>query len=405
MKRRVAIGGACAALAGAAIIVAFRPATPAVPTVRVSAAPFIRRVSAEGTLKAVKATPLSAPRDAMRQLKIGWIADDGTLLKKNDLVVMFDPTDFRKELERGNEDHGTATNNMKKADVQTGATRSNLRLDVTQAQRELEAARRFKFDDAEVFSQYQRIDAEVDASLAGERKSHAEHLLVVREGLSKTERDLLAIEDRKAAVRIRNAEDGLKGLEIRAPYDGILVLQRDWRGDVPRVGASYWPGMPLGEIPDLSAMKAELFVLEADAAGLAVDKRASITIESNPDVVYGGKVTTVDKLARPRVRGVPVQYFGVTVTLDKTDPKMMKPGTRVHAVLDIENRPRAFAIPRQALFEKDGRKIVYRRSGSSFVAAPVEIASSSAGRIVVTKGLSDGDVIALVDPTEKKNGS
>ena len=105
------------------------------------------------------------------------------------------------------------------------------------------------------------------------------------------------------------------------------------------------------------------------------------------------------------MRGVPVQYFGLTISFDRTDAKVMKPGARVRATLDVENRARAFAIPRQALFEKEGKKLVYRREKGKFVAAPVEIATSSAGRVVVTKGLNDGDVIALVDPTEKKNNA
>jgi hypothetical protein len=164
--------------------------------------------------------------------------------------------------------------------------------------------------------------------------------------------------------------------------------------------------MPLGEIPDLVNMKADVFVLEADAAGLAVDKRANVALISDPSVTYSGKVTQVDKLARPRMRGVPVQYFGVTIALDRTDTRVMKPGARVRATLDVENRSHAFAIPRQALFEKDGKKLVYRRDGAKFVAVTVEIASSSAGRVVVTKGLKDGDEIALVDPTaEKKSGA
>jgi multidrug efflux pump subunit AcrA (membrane-fusion protein) len=398
VRRVVVIGSVSVVLAGAALIAAFRPSAAAVPTVRVTGAPFIRRVTAEGNLKAVKATAVAAPQQAPGGLKIAWIADDGSLLKKDDVIVRFDPTTFEKDLLGGNEDHTTASNNMLKTDVQAGATRANLHRDVSQAQRELEAAQRFNFDDDEIFSKYQRIDAEVDAKLASDRMTHANSLLGVRAGLARTEHDLVAIEDKKAALRIRNATQGLQALEIRAPYDGILVLQRDWRGDVPRVGASVWPGMTLGEIPDLAKMKAEVFVLEADAAGLSVDKRAAVTLESNPGVTYTGKVTQVDKLARPRVRGVPVQYFGVTVMLDRTEPRVMKPGARVRAVVDVENRDRAFAIPRQALFEKDGKKLVYRREHGKFVPVRVEIATSSAGRVVVTKGLVDGDEIALVDP-------
>jgi RND family efflux transporter MFP subunit len=331
------------------------------------------------------------------------MVDDGAVVKKNDVIVRFDPSDFEKELKGGNEDHTTASNNFSKTDAQALATRANLQRDARQAQSELLSAKQFKFDDAEVFSRYQRIEAEVDQGLASEHKNNAERVLTIRDGLNRTDKDLLAIEDKKAALRIRNAQQGLNSIEIRAPYDGILVLTRDWRGDVPRVGATLWPGQPLGEIPELNSMKAEVFVLEADAAGLAPNEKAAVTLESNPNVAYSGKITQLDKLARPRVRGVPVQYFGVTISLDKTDPRVMKPGTRVRAVLDVENRAKAFAIPRQALFEKDGKKVVYRRHGSKYDAVPVEISSSTAGRVVVTKGVADGDELALIDPNAKKN--
>ena len=69
----------------------------------------------------------------------------------------------------------------------------------------------------------------------------------------------------------------------------------------------------------------------------------------------------------------------------------------------VENRDGAFSIPRQAIFEKQGKKLVYRKHGDKFDAVVIEIGSSSAGRVVVTKGLSKGDEIALRDPNEEKD--
>jgi len=85
------------------------------------------------------------------------------------------------------------------------------------------------------------------------------------------------------------------------------------------------------------------------------------------------------------------------------DPLVMKPGTRVRAVLELENLANAFTIPRQAMFEKEGKKIVYRKRGSSFEPVEITIASSSAGRVVVTRGLNSGDQLALTDPNAKKD--
>ena len=372
-------------------------------TFKVEPVTFSRRVTAEGTLKAQKATPITAPQSAPTALKVSWIADDGLFVRKDDAIVRFDPTEFDNELLGGREDRQTATNKLTKADTDAKTTSTNLRRDARQAQSELESAQKFKFDDAEIIALYERVESELDEKLAGERKDHAEDVLAVRSRLSKAERELLAIEDRKAGLRIRNAEQGLSALEIVAPHEGILVLKRDWRGELPRVGSTMWRGQPIGEIPDLATMEAEVFVLEADAAGLAVDQIARVTVESRPDLVFTGKVKSVDKLARPRLRGVPVQYFGVTLTLDRTDPKVMKPGTRVRAVLDVESRNNAFAVPRQTLFEKNGKRIVYAKRNGKFTAVPVEIGSSTAGRVVVTKGLVAGDELALKDPTSEND--
>ena len=372
----------------------------AVPTFKVEPTQFSRRITAEGNLKAKNATTISAPQRAPRGLKIAWIADDGALVKKDDVVVRFDPTEFQELLRGGNDDKTTAVNKRSKVTMDASTTRTNLQRDVRQADDELLAAEKYKFDDAEIFSKYQRVESQLDAQLAGDRKQHHRKVLGVRDAISRADGELVDIEQKKAELKLRDAEQGLSAVEVRAPYDGILVLQRDWRGEIPRVGSSTWPGAQLGEIPDLHSMKAEVYVLEADAAGLAIGQRATITLESNPGVVYRGKISQVDKLARPRVRGVPVQYFGVTVDLDRTEPSVMKPGTRVRSTLEVENRANAFSIPRQAVFDKSGKKIVYVKRGSRFVPSEVTIATSTAGRVVITKGVAKNDELALRDPNE-----
>jgi len=365
---------------------------------RVQSTAFARRVTAEGALKSAESTPITVSQAVRMPMKVLWIADDGTLLHKGDVVARFDATDFTDELLSGNQDKQATTNKMTKSETDASTTRTNLRRDAKQSQNELDSARKFKFDDAEVFSRYQRIEAETDETLAGSRKQHAEEVLSVRDRLAAAERDLLTIEERKAMYRIRNAEDGLKALEILAPHDGIFVLVRNWRGEVVRVGSTVWQGNPIAEIPRLDRMEAELFVLEADAAGLAVGQSATITIDSRPGVVFSGKISQVDKFARPRRRNVAVQYFGVTVALDRNDPQAMKPGARVNATLAVESRDRAFVIPRQALFEKEGKKLVYRKNGKAFDAVDVTVGSSSPGRVVVTRGIIEGDELALRDP-------
>ena len=146
-------------------------------------------------------------------------------------------------------------------------------------------------------------------------------------------------------------------------------------------------------------MKVEAFVLEADAGGLAEGKPARVHLEAHPGAVYEATIQQVDKVAKPRHRGSPVQYFAVTLKLAKSDPKLMKAGQRVHAEILLDDLHDVLTVPRQAVFEVQGRTVAYRRSGKAFEPVPIETGATGRGRVVVTKGLADGDEVALEDPT------
>jgi len=71
-------------------------------------------------------------------------------------------------------------------------------------------------------------------------------------------------------------------------------------------------------------------------------------------------------------------------------------------VVRLEEAEGVIAIPRGAVFEKDGKRIVYRRTGGGFVPVEIAIARQSISRVVLDSGLAAGDAIALRDPTEKR---
>jgi hypothetical protein len=403
MTRRLAIAalGAFGALAlvGAVTssVLAGRSRTP---TARATKEDFVVRVACEGTLRATKATPIAVPSDADRPLNIAWIAEDGSLVKAGDVVVRFDRTQFETALVKGEASRATAEERIAKAETEAAAAGRGLDLDAAMAAREAENARTFASRDAEIYSRFEIIESEIDASLAGARRDHAESVRKTRQDVARSDLALLGIEKRKADIEIGQAQKGLAALQVTAPHDGILVLQRNWRGDVPRVGDTVWRGFKLGEIPRLDAMEADVLVLEADAGGLAVGQKAEVYLESRPGDAHPGKIRQVDTLARPRLRGSPLQYFGAVVAIEGGDPAAMKPGQRVRAVLTLAERQGAIVIPRQAVFGTPSARIVYRgKTWGGFDAREVKLGPAALGKVVVESGLRAGDVVALVDPT------
>lgn len=375
--------------------------TEEVPTFVVAKDTLIRRVIAEGNLRAVKATPLTSPQSSGNDgpKKIAWLAPDGQRVAKGDVVVKFDASDPEKQLRNSREDLASADARLQAEQIKSKVAVEGRDATARLATEELEQTRKFQSKDKQIYSRNQIIESEIDEKLAGARKDHAEKTKEVERSLSRSKAGMIGVEQKAASVAIKHAQTALESMEIRAPHDGLFVLIRNWRGEVPKLGDQMWPGQDVAEIPLLDAMEAEVFVLELDGSGLAEGQSAKVVIEARPEVVHPGKVRLVDKLAKPRVEQVPIQYFAVTIELAKTDPAVMKPGQRVRATLELDQSS-SLVVPRQAVFTKDGKSYVYRRTPrGDFEQVPVELGTATAGRIAVTSGLVAGDRIALRDPT------
>lgn len=370
-----------------------------VPTLTLAKERFVRKVTTEGALRAVKATPLSVPPGTEGgPMKLAWLAEDGALVKQGDVVVRFDQSGPERQLRDGQADLEAASARLAQEQIRSRAAVAARDATAELAAHELATTRQFQQKDAEIFSRNQIVEADIDEKLAGARQHHAEDVKGIERSLSRSKAGVIGVERQAAELAITHARSALERMELRAPHDGILALRRGWRGAVPRVGEQMWPGQAIAEIPLLDAMEAEVFVLEVDASGLKEGQAAAVTIEARPGEVFAGKIRLVDKLAKPRQDGSPVQYFAVVIELEKTDRAIMKPGQRVAAVLTLADEE-ALVVPRQAVVNQGEKNVVYRKGARGFEAVPVELGAATAGRVVVAKGLAAGDVIALRDPT------
>jgi HlyD family secretion protein len=371
-----------------------------VPAARVVRAPFVREVGAEGNLRAVHSTILTVPSLGVDDsLAVAWIAADGVPVRAGEPVARFDPRPFKTSLQTSEDALETQRWKGAKERAQSAADLAKLRGDGEVAGLELDAARRFQKKDATIFSRAERIESEVDGDLARERAEHAAAAERARRAVSAAERELIAIQSRQAAAGVARAERGLSLLTLKAPHDGVLLLRRNYRREPVKVGDNVWPGLPIAELPDASHFEAEVYVLEADAGGLAVGKPATVSLDALPGSSYAATIARVDTLAKPRFRGSPVQYFAVVLALAKSDPAAMKPGSRVTARLTLDRLDAALAVPREAVFERDGRSVVYRRRARGFEPVPVVLGPAGRGRVVVRAGLAPGDEVALADPS------
>ncbi len=376
-------------------------APTAVPTYTVAQDRLLRQVSAEGNLRAVEAVHLVVPKAGgeFGPRKIAWLATDGGRVEKDAIVVKFDSSDAEKKMVDGQSDRASAEARLAEERIKGKTAEAARDSAAALAGQELEQTKQFQSKDEEIYSRNQIIESEIDSGLAGAKQQHAEQTKEVERRVTRAKTSLIEVEKQKAALAIAHAQQELSSTEVKAPHQGLFVLERDWRGQLPRIGEQMWPGQTVAQIPLLDTMEVELFVLEVDGDGLAEKQAVEIVVEARPGVTFKGTVKQVEKLAKPRIGEVPVQYFAVVVELEKTDPAIMKPGQRVRARLTLADE-QGLVVPRQAVVNKDGSNFVYRRSAKGgFEQVAVELGASTSGRVLVKSGLAAGDKIALRDPT------
>jgi len=360
---------------------------------------FTRRAGAEGFLKAVTATPIAVPlRDTPNGLKILWIAEDGARVRAGDPVLQFDPTELERTVLDSRDDQTSSERNADKARVEADASRLNLADEARVASREEDHARTFANQDESIFSRNDIIESQIDMDLAAKKAGRAGWKIDRTGQRSEIEIGIHEIKRAAAAQELTRARAALAALTVTAPHDGLLTLERNWRGETVRVGDSVWPGQKVGELPELGAMEAKVWVLEADAAGLEVGRSAEVVVASRPDTVIPAKVSRVDAVAKSIRQGVPVQYFETILSLSAPPGAPLKPGLRAQATILLEDVADVVTVPRQAIFERDGKPVVYRAGASGLEPVSVAVGRYGLGSALVTSGIAPGDRIALRDP-------
>jgi hypothetical protein len=87
---------------------------------------------------------------------------------------------------------------------------------------------------------------------------------------------------------------------------------------------------------------------------------------------------------------------------------LLRPGLLADVEIVVEKIPNAINIPAQAVYEKEGRNVVYVQSAKGFEERVVKLLRRSESTMVISEGLKLGEVIALSDPTvagsSKKQG-
>lgn len=362
-----------------------------------------------GTLKASKATPIQIPPQIRSSQTISWLAEESSKVKAGDIIVRFDSTQYEIQTEE-------VQNQIAKLDITTRETDRDLSMQRTaikgQAQiveQEKDVAKKYSPKDLSIFSKSEIIDAAIDLDFLEAKETYYSWKGGKFEQKADAEMGLLEVKRSSVNMRLEQAQEALNVLEIKAPHDGVFVIEKNWRGEPVRVGDRVWGGFKIGKLPDTSNLEVQGFVLESEASGLAEGLRVELALDAHPGFSYSGTVNMVSPLAKPRERRSPIKYFEVTIQLDETNLNHMRLGNRVKGNIFVEKQTNVIAIPNQAVFQEtrngegeaqgpEQAYWVYVLNGKRPERRSVEVGKRSITRTVISSGLQEGERVFLSKP-------
>lgn len=84
---------------------------------------------------------------------------------------------------------------------------------------------------------------------------------------------------------------------------------------------------------------------------------------------------------------------------------LMRPGLLADVEIIVERIPNALNVPMQAVFEREGKTVVYVKNGKAFEPRVIQPLKRSESTMVIASGVKAGELVALADPTAKPDAS
>jgi len=373
-------------------------ATSAVASAEVSYGEFVIKMIDAGEVSAVHSVSIFGPRVRGR-LQINKLIKDGTYVKEGDILVEFDKVEKQQEMLKALSDLKIAENEIEKklADIESQKRNNQIELDNT----------KLAYDEAMLDLKKTIMLAEIEQEklrLKYEQaeKKYQETLKKMESESQSNQADLNVLYEKRAKAQADYdmAKKSLDDMTLKAPKDGLVVLKEIWKGmgmSKVQEGDQVWPGFPILEIPDLSAMEIKMHLNEVDVSSVKPGQEALIRIDAFPDHVFKGQVERVASMATKKDWDAKIKSFETIVSLEEMDERM-RPGMTCQVDIIIQRIPDVISVPIESVFEREGKTVVFVMGGRSAKKTEVELGQRNTTHIIVEEGLAQGERIALRDP-------
>ncbi len=410
---------------------------PAVRTVLVAevapaAAAAVRGTAANGYVVAARRAALSS--DVPGRI-VELAVREGSVVKQGDVVARLYADEYRAALQRAAADLMVATAAVQRAERSHAASRAELdqarasaataraqgdegRASVAWHEGELQRVRDLLQTGIGSERDLLRARTDLDAALArmqaltaaSTAADSATDLAARRVEVAAADLEVARAQRDSAAAARDLAQATLDKTDVRAPFDGIVVLKDAEVGEVvsPNVQGGSNARGAVCTLVDFDSLEVQANVPETTLGAVQLGAPADVFLDAFPDDRYEGQVDRVWPTADRQKATVEVR-----VKLLQRDERLRpEMGVRIvfraadaAAPADATASRRAILVPEQALVQQGGATGAFVVERDSVRFAVVSAGERKGGSVAIDAGLVPGQRIVLDPPADLRDGS
>lgn len=363
-------------------------------SVTVQLAPLSAKVLADGELEAVAKATLGASVPGVWDYNIVMLAPEGQQVKAGQPVCAFDTKSQRDTLMLRRSELDSTKKEYEKTVLEGQQQLEELELQRAEALMRADKAKRKLDVPDEFIGRIELAKQQAEYEVAKIETELNERRLET--GRANYEAKKAASKNRiaKLETTIKQLNERIEGMTLKASRDGFVVYLTTWRGEKPKVGEEAWYGMSLLEVADLSQMRINARVPESDAGHVRAGQKAEVRLKANPDKLFSGKVVELGRIFHTKSDQSPSIVFDAVIELEKPDSSWMRPGMAADITILADTAEPVIAVPEEAIqYDADGAHV--ERLSPQAGRVGIKVGRRADGHVEVVQGLAAGDTVRV----------
>ena len=366
-------------------------------TVRVERKNFSQLFRLNGTTQASRSFVVLAPKLEGAQvgsMVITKLVPAGTHVKKNDVLVEFDPQAQTKDYLDKKSAYEILVGQVAQKQAEEDIARAKDDTAMKQADDELKRAQ-LELQKNEIVS---RIDAEKNQEALDEAQTTLKQLkgtYQLKGAAAASAIRILEIQRDRALEATRYAQGNAAKMIVHSPMEGVVVYNTIWLGGrmgTVQQGDQVRPGVPFLQVVDPSQMEVRVELNQVDLLKVHPGQQAQMHLDAYPGMTPPAILEELSPLGHTGQFTEAVRSFTARFSVQGTDPRLLPD---LSAALDLElgSQNNVIVVPWQSLGIEAGHPFVWLKTTSSFEKRTVQTGPRNDAEAVVVSGLAEGDKI------------